>query len=62
MYSVIVYTSYNTEICFEVNSEEKAMEYAKRIITEGAYFDDDYGMTFLPITQIFKVRVKMVEE
>lgn len=60
MYNVIVYTSYNTEICFEVNSEEKAMEYAKRIITEGAYFDEGDDTTFLPVTQIFKVKLKKV--
>ena len=58
MVSVVAYDFWNNEHKFEVKSESKAREYAKRIITEGLWYTDDEGCEiFLPVHNVVKVKI-----
>lgn len=58
MWTVEAYTIFNTTRSWEVESQEKAREYAKRIIMEGLwYFDDNGNEVFLPVHEVVKVKI-----
>lgn len=55
---VIIHTNLFYKVTHVVGSREMALEYAERILTHGDYYTDERGViTFLPIAQIFKVKV-----
>jgi hypothetical protein len=58
MWKVVVYTVFNTKKTFEVDSREKAREYAMRIIREGLWFTEDereQREVFYPVANVVKV-------
>ncbi len=60
MFEVIAYDTFNNTHRFEVDTPEKGREYAKRIITEGLWFEEDDGSEmFYPVHLIVKVKVAL---
>ena len=60
-YRVLVYLKNNVKFGYWVSSPEKAMEHAKRIITEGFQCDLGDGLTWFPTSSIYKVRIPDVQ-
>ena len=59
MWKVKVYLTWNTSHSFTVAGEKTAKEYAKRIGTEGLWYDDDEvgGKVFVPVHSVVKIRI-----
>ena len=57
MFRVIVYLQDNTVITYEVATEHQSREHAKRIVTEGFQWDCGDGLTFYPVSWVFKVKL-----
>ncbi len=56
-YKVRVYDYFQNTHEWTVESIQKAREYAKRIVTEGLWYVDGDEEVFLPVHQVFKVKI-----
>jgi hypothetical protein len=57
MWRVKVYDTFNNTHEWGVANRDKAREYAKRIITEGLWFNDGDEEVFYPVHQVVKVKI-----
>ena len=57
MWVVDALTIFHTKYLWLVDNQNKAREYAKRIITEGLWYIEGEAQVFLPVHQIQKVKI-----
>jgi len=58
MWKVKAFDTFNNTHEWKVESEDKAREYAKRIITEGLWFLDGNKQVFYPVHRVVKVVIE----
>ena len=58
MFTVKAYTIWNTTHEWEVESANKAREFAKRMIMEGLWYSTEKEEVFVPVVQLVKVTVR----